>query len=77
MPINRSSVNCQVSSKIIELITALANHLGLIVIAEGVEKSEQIPFLQSIKCEYAQGYFYARPLDAQAATKLLASGRQW
>jgi diguanylate cyclase (GGDEF)-like protein len=65
------------SQKIIEMIKALANHLGLTVIAEGVETAEQIPFLQSINCEYAQGFFYAKPLDAQAATELLANRHSW
>ena len=65
------------SKKVIEMIKTLANHLGLTVIAEGVEKAEQISFLRSINCEYVQGYFYAKPLDSQLATKLLESGPQW
>ncbi len=59
------------NKKIIETIKALADHLNLKVIAEGVEKAEQIPFLQSISCEYAQGYFYAKPLNSQSATEFL------
>jgi diguanylate cyclase (GGDEF)-like protein len=59
------------SKRIIETIKALANHLNLKVIAEGVEKADQIPFLRSTNCEYAQGYFYGMPLDSQAATELL------
>jgi diguanylate cyclase (GGDEF)-like protein len=65
------------SQKIIEMIKALSSHLGLIVIAEGVEDAKQILFLQSILCEYAQGFYYAKPLDAQSATELLAAGRGW
>ena len=65
------------SQKVIEMIKSLAKLLGLIVIAEGVEKAEQIAFLQSIHCEYVQGYFYAKPSNTQAATELLESGRQW
>lgn len=57
--------------KIIEVLRALSNHLGLILIAEGVEKAEQIPFLKSIKCDYVQGYYYAYPLDGESATKFL------
>jgi len=63
--------------KIIEILKALANQLGLVLIAEGVEKADQVPFLQSIKCEYVQGYYYAYPLDAEAATKLLEEGCKW
>ncbi|MBC8335607.1 MAG: EAL domain-containing protein [Anaerolineales bacterium] len=65
------------SQKIIEMIKTLASHLRLDVIAEGVEKAEQKSFLQSINCEYAQGYYYAKPLDAISATELLASRRKW
>ena len=59
------------------MIKTLASLLGLTVIAEGVEMAEQISFLRSIQCEYVQGYFYAKPLDARSATELLKSGRQW
>jgi diguanylate cyclase (GGDEF)-like protein len=57
--------------KVIEILKALAKQLGLILIAEGVETVDQIPFLQSIECEYVQGYYYARPLDSASATKFL------
>lgn len=60
------------SLKIIEMIRALANHLGLILIAEGIENSNQVPFLKSIGCDYGQGYLFARPLDSQSATKFLS-----
>ena len=63
--------------RIIEILKALANQLGLILIAEGVEKADQVPFLQSIDCEYVQGFYYAHPLDAESATKLLIENGQW
>jgi EAL domain-containing protein (putative c-di-GMP-specific phosphodiesterase class I) len=62
------------SLKIIEMIKTLATHLGLILIAEGVEDPKQIPFLRSIDCQYAQGFYFATPLEAQSATSLLAKG---
>jgi len=65
------------NKKVIEMIKMLADHLGITVIAEGVEKAEQISFLRSIKCEYMQGYFYAKPMDVQSATELLQKGCQW
>jgi len=65
------------SLKIIEILKALANHLGLILIAEGVENADQIPFLQSIKCEYVQGYYYSYPLDSESATKFLEENCRW
>ena len=55
------------SLRIIEMIVALANHLKLIVVAEGIELTEQVDFLQSINCEYAQGFLFSKPMEAQNA----------
>lgn len=65
------------SIKVIEMIKALSDHLGLVIIAEGIENSEQLPFLRSINCEYAQGFLFSKGLDAQSATSLLAKGYRW
>jgi len=65
------------SSKIVEMIKTLADHLGLASIAEGVETSEQLSFIQSIHCEYAQGYYYSKAVDPQSITELLESGPRW
>ena len=65
------------SSRIVEMIKALANQLGLILIAEGVENARQLAFLYSMGCDYVQGYFLARPMDAAAATQSLAEGPRW
>ena len=40
-------------------------------IAEGIETKEQGDFLRSVGCEYGQGYYYARPMPADAFTNLL------
>ncbi len=40
----------------------MAHTLGLKVIAEGVENQYQYDFLKSINCDYAQGYFFSKPL---------------
>lgn len=42
----------------------LAHELGLNVVAEGVEEPACLAFLQQIGCDYAQGYFIGRPLNA-------------
>jgi len=44
-------------------IIAMGHKLGLEVVAEGVETQAQLDFLREQKCEYAQGYFIARPTD--------------
>jgi EAL domain-containing protein (putative c-di-GMP-specific phosphodiesterase class I) len=40
-------------------------------VAEGVETAEQLTRLKEIGCDYGQGYFFSRPLDAQSAGNLI------
>lgn len=47
---------------IINGILDMAHHLGIRVIAEGVETAEQVTFLRNNDCDYIQGYYYSRPL---------------
>jgi EAL domain-containing protein (putative c-di-GMP-specific phosphodiesterase class I) len=64
-------------SEIVRTIITLAHELGMGTIAEGVETAEQFQKLRTLKCKEAQGYFFARPLEAQAAGELLAAGTRW
>ena len=47
-------------------IIAMAISLGLRVVAEGVEKKEQIDMLVAMGCTQVQGYYYGRPMDAES-----------
>jgi diguanylate cyclase (GGDEF)-like protein/PAS domain S-box-containing protein len=58
---------------IIKAIIALGKGLNLKVVAEGVETLELKNLLQTLECEYMQGYFFSRPLSPQDATTLLKS----
>jgi len=49
---------------ICEAVVAMAHKLGIRVVAEGVETEAQRTLLASADCDFAQGYFYARPLSA-------------
>jgi PAS domain S-box-containing protein len=62
---------------ILQAVVTLAHRLNLTVTAEGVETSEQCEHLRTLGCDFAQGYFFARPLDATGAGRALASGRDW
>ncbi|MDJ0680221.1 MAG: EAL domain-containing protein [Xenococcaceae cyanobacterium MO_167.B52] len=59
------------SLAIVKGIIALAKNLNMEVIAEGVEERSQLTLLQKIGCDYAQGYFFSKPLEAQAAEEWL------
>jgi PAS domain S-box-containing protein len=61
------------TSEIVRIIIMLAHNLGLKVVAEGAETAEQVSLLKQLKCELAQGYFFARPGDHAAAQSLLMS----
>lgn len=52
-------------------IIDIARNLQLSTIAEGVETREQRDFLKAAGCDVGQGYFYARPVPAEAFTQLL------
>jgi diguanylate cyclase (GGDEF)-like protein len=59
--------------RIVEAIISMAKSLDITVVAEGVETLEQASQLQQLGCEYAQGYWFAKPLDPDSAVKLLSS----
>ncbi len=54
---------------LIETMMAVAKHLNLLVVAEGVETKEQQAYLYSVGCNHHQGYFYGKP---EPANQLLA-----
>ncbi|ABG53894.1 response regulator receiver modulated diguanylate cyclase/phosphodiesterase with PAS/PAC sensor(s) [Trichodesmium erythraeum IMS101] len=76
--INRIGLTNLVNNKsiktieILRSIITLSHNLGINVVAEGVETPEQALQLQALKCEYAQGYLFSKPLDMTAATGLVA-----
>lgn len=52
----------QDSSAISKAIIGLAHSLGLQVVAEGIETEQQLSFLREHRCDFGQGYLFARPL---------------
>ena len=56
---------------LVKLILDLARCLGLKVVAEGVETERQLTLLRDAGCDLVQGYYFSRPLPADAFEKLL------
>lgn len=69
--INQMSENGE-NQEIIKTIISLAKSLNLETIAEGVETSDQISHLQSLSCQFGQGFYYAKPLDVKAVENVFA-----
>jgi diguanylate cyclase (GGDEF)-like protein/PAS domain S-box-containing protein len=56
-----------------EAIIVMAHKLGLKVIAEGVETQQQLTILHAAACDYVQGYFISKPINADEFENQLAS----
>ena len=59
--------------EIVRTIVAMAQILGMQVVAEGVEVPDQLSILRELGCEFGQGYLFSRALDAGAAGRFLDS----
>jgi len=59
------------SREIVRAIIDLARNLTKDAVAEGVETHSQMALLREMGCPAAQGFYFARPLDPEAATALL------
>ena len=56
---------------IVGAIISMAKNLKLVGIAEGVENAEQLAFLQKLKCDEYQGYYFSKPVSPAKFEKLL------
>jgi len=51
---------------IVRAIVAVGDALGLSIVAEGVETAAQLAFLREAGCDFAQGFLFAKPMDADS-----------
>ena len=76
LKIDRSFVSRMVAepmdASIVQTILSLARALGIQVIAEGVETASEV----QMSCESGQGYYWARPLDAEYVLDFVRTARQ-
>jgi EAL domain-containing protein (putative c-di-GMP-specific phosphodiesterase class I) len=57
---------------IVRTIVALAQNLGMDVVAEGVETEDQLKLLRKLECENGQGYLFSTPLGARQLDQFIA-----
>ena len=59
---------------ILNSVVRMAKWLHIPVIAEGVEKQQQVDFLRTIGCECVQGYFFSKPVPLEVYRELVGKG---
>jgi predicted signal transduction protein with EAL and GGDEF domain len=57
---------------VVRAVTGMAREMNVMTVGEGVETNEQLDCLVKLGCDHAQGHFLGRPLDADAAGRLIA-----
>jgi EAL domain-containing protein (putative c-di-GMP-specific phosphodiesterase class I) len=77
MKIDRSFISgdtvTEASRRLVGSLITMAKVLGLRLIAEGIETSEQLDFLREVGCGLGQGYLFSRPVDLEETERLLRS----
>ena len=62
--------------EIIQAVVTLAHNLGFDVVAEGIETIQQRDSLNSLGCEFGQGFYFSRAVDGSDVEALLSSGAE-
>jgi diguanylate cyclase (GGDEF)-like protein/PAS domain S-box-containing protein len=58
--------------EIVAAVTAMSHALGITVVGEGIETSNQLDTLAGLDCDQGQGFLFARPLSPEAVATLVA-----
>lgn len=64
-------------AEIVHTIVAMAQSLGMCVTAEGVETLQQMQRVRMLGCDHAQGHYFAKAMDAEAAEQFLRQRRAY
>ena len=64
------------NSEIVYTIIKLAQNLKMKVIAEGIETLEQLEHLKNLNCEYGQGFYFSKPVEAAAAERFIIENEE-
>lgn len=71
--LKRGNAQCM----ILEMIAMLAHNLGHTVVAEGLEGTDHIDMVAEMGFQYAQGYFYSKPVSEAEASEMTAGAQPW
>ncbi|MFL6618185.1 MAG: EAL domain-containing protein, partial [Povalibacter sp.] len=74
--VTTSATRCT-SRLVVEAIISIAHLLGKSTVAEGVETSDQVRTLRELGCDFAQGYFFAKPVLAEELPAVIARVPAW
>lgn len=58
------------AGQILKSVIDMADNIGLLTLAEGVETAEQAQYLHSLNCKIMQGFYFAKPLSVESFKKL-------
>jgi diguanylate cyclase (GGDEF)-like protein len=72
LKIDKSFVQSAESAAIVDAVINMGMSLGMEVVAEGVEKPEQLSLLRLKGCDYVQGYIFAKPLAPERIAGYIA-----
>ncbi|MBV9952327.1 MAG: EAL domain-containing protein [Acidimicrobiia bacterium] len=67
------SLGVRQATPVLQSIIELAQRLGVHIVAEGIERREQLEALQQLGCDLGQGYFFSGPVEADQLGDLLAA----
>lgn len=85
LPIDTLKVDCvfiqdidgkEENRAIVEAILSIAKTVGLNVVAEGIERKEQLSILMEMGCQQGQGFYFSKPTSAKVCENLIESSRE-
>ncbi len=62
---------------VVDTVVKMAKQLNMKVVSEGVETLEQVKWLKNLNCDYAQGYFFEKPMKTEDFKDLLRSNKNY
>ncbi|WP_179998450.1 EAL domain-containing protein [Acinetobacter sp. YH12239] len=71
-----SKIGTRKNNAIVDAIISMGKAMGMKLVAEGVEDLEQIEYLRKQGCDYFQGYYFSKPLNAIDSTQYLKNEAQ-